>query len=121
MECTPIGKGCTVKPPDPATEGHIINGSIPLGRFAGISVGAHWSAGLIAVVAVDHPPGAECDLGLDVQSCAEQLAVVIAGDDGVPGDAGLVEPGRQAVEHGLAAAVLEEVAGDDEAVQVEAR
>jgi Zn-dependent protease len=32
------------------TEGHTINGSIPLGRFAGISVSAHWSAGLIAVV-----------------------------------------------------------------------
>ena len=32
------------------TEGHAINGSIPLGRFAGISVGAHWSSGLIAIL-----------------------------------------------------------------------
>ena len=50
MECARTGNGCSDKPPDPSTEGHIINGSIPLGRFAGISVGAHWSAGLIAVV-----------------------------------------------------------------------
>ena len=50
MECARTGNGYSDKPPDPSTEGHIINGSIPLGRFAGISVGAHWSAGLIAVV-----------------------------------------------------------------------
>ena len=36
--------------PTPSSEGNTINGSIPLGRFAGISVSAHWSAGLIAVV-----------------------------------------------------------------------
>jgi Zn-dependent protease len=36
--------------PTPSLEGNTINGSIPLGRFAGISVSAHWSAGLIAIV-----------------------------------------------------------------------
>ena len=50
MECGPIGKRCSCETPDPSTEGHIINGSIPLGRFAGISVAAHWSAGLITAV-----------------------------------------------------------------------
>jgi Zn-dependent protease len=48
----PTGNGCTGKPPTPFTEGNDINGSIPLGRFAGISVSAHWSAGLIAIVIV---------------------------------------------------------------------
>ena len=46
----PDGERLYGQTPQLPLEGNTINGSIPLGRFAGIAVSAHWSAGLIAIV-----------------------------------------------------------------------